>query len=494
MAIRINNNIASVRGQRYMSATDKKLADSLERLSSGFRINKGGDDPAGLIISEQMRAQIKSVNQAAANTEIANAMVQTTEGALAEINDQLVRIRQLALHASNEGANDANMLAADQMEIRNALESLQRTTQTARFGGKKLLDGSTGINGTATGEGLTFVKGAITTRSTPVEGYRVDVTQVATQAQIEGSQAVTTENLKGLSIDIMEGGHVAHVEAKSDDSVERFLGRLKGEVEKQGMKVDITITQDNRIKLTHQEYGSVPTFSVVSSAAGVLSPEANKAVEATQGLDIRGTINGEAAYGRGQTLIGGEGNPNTDGLSVMYTGPMVEKPVEGNPGQMEKVHQPMVGTVGTVHVINSALTFQTGGQPGENTRLALPNITPSTLGRNIETETGVKSLAEVDVTTVEGAHDTVKVVDSAINEISLARGELGSIQRNNLEINLAVMRVASENLVAAESAIRDTDMAKEIAEFTKNRIQLDANVASLSHANHYPSRVVQLLD
>ena len=164
MGLRINQNIAGLNAQRQLQNNSDALEGSLEKLSSGMRINRASDSPANLIISEQMRAQIAGLKQAVDNSETAVGMVQTTEAAMVEVSNLLVNMRQLAIHAANEGVNDENMLEADQLELENALNTVDRITANAQFGKKKLLDGSTGANGVGIGEGLQFVQAAPETR------------------------------------------------------------------------------------------------------------------------------------------------------------------------------------------------------------------------------------------------------------------------------------------------------------------------------------------
>lgn len=142
MSLRINHNIASINGHRNMLKNDMAISKSLEKLSSGLKINRAADDAAGLIISEQMRAQIAGLNQAVDNTETAVAMVQTAEGALDEMNTLLNKARELAIHAANDGANDATQLAADQSELDNIVNSITRIANNTQFGTKKILDGT----------------------------------------------------------------------------------------------------------------------------------------------------------------------------------------------------------------------------------------------------------------------------------------------------------------------------------------------------------------
>jgi flagellin len=157
MSLRINHNIAAMNGHRMMLRNDQAVSESLERLSSGLRINKAADDAAGLVISEQMRAQIAGIGQAISNSETAISMVQTAEGALDEINTLLNKARELTLHAANAGTNDVNQLSADQAELDNIVESINRISQYTQFGTKKILDGS--LNGaTALTGGLNRVQ------------------------------------------------------------------------------------------------------------------------------------------------------------------------------------------------------------------------------------------------------------------------------------------------------------------------------------------------
>ena len=157
MSLRINHNISSMNGHRQLIKNNDMMSKSLERLSSGLRINRASDGAAGLVISEQMRAQITGLSQAVSNSEAAISMVQTTEGALDEVNSLLNKARELTLHANNSGANDTNQLAADQAELDNVIQTISRISDVTQFGTKKLLDGS--LNGAKSlGAGISHVK------------------------------------------------------------------------------------------------------------------------------------------------------------------------------------------------------------------------------------------------------------------------------------------------------------------------------------------------
>ncbi|MDI6827446.1 MAG: flagellin [Armatimonadota bacterium] len=158
MSLRINLNAAALNAHRQLQGTDSALAGSIEKLSSGFRINRAADDPAGLAISENLRSQISGLGQAIANSSDAVNMIKTAEGALAEVQNLLRTMRNLALHAANTGANDSTALAADQTQIESAITALDRISEYTQFGTKKLLDG--------TASGLVFQIGANANQTT----------------------------------------------------------------------------------------------------------------------------------------------------------------------------------------------------------------------------------------------------------------------------------------------------------------------------------------
>ncbi len=160
MSLRINLNAAALNAHRQLQGTDSALAGSIEKLSSGFRINRAADDPAGLAISENLRSQISGLGQAIANSSDAVNMIKTAEGALAEVQNLLRTMRNLALHAANTGANDETALAADQTQIEAAITALNRISENTQFGTKKLLDGSA--------SGLVFQVGANANQTTTI--------------------------------------------------------------------------------------------------------------------------------------------------------------------------------------------------------------------------------------------------------------------------------------------------------------------------------------
>ncbi|MDT8447124.1 MAG: flagellin [bacterium] len=482
MSLRINHNVAALNSHRNLLNNDRSLNRTLERLSSGLKVNRGADGPATLVISEQMRAQIAGLTQAIDNSESAISMAQTSEANLGEINRLLTSMRQLAVHAANEGVNDTGMLQADQRELENALASIDRITAQAQFGERKLLDGSNGIQGYTTGDKLQFIESGLNSKDSSEAGYSVVVTQSAERASRTGSQALSADLIaQGEELMLIQGGQSARYVTQSDDSLDQVVAKLQSEVDRNGMQLEIRVSEAGMLSVTHKEYGSAPDFQVFSKTAGVLSAEAGAIETVQNGRDVKGTLNGQSAVGEGLYLTGMEGAKEVDGLKVKIQGQLDQEIPDGGV------------EVGRVFLSQNALKFQVGGNYGQTVSMNLKDVSTRQLGKGIQNESGFRSLADLDVQSFQGAQDAMQLIDQAITEVSSVRGELGAFQKNTLESNLNNLRVANENLVASESVLRDTDMASEMAQFTRGQIMSESAMAMLAQANQVPENVLTLL-
>ncbi len=509
MSLRINHNVSAINSHRNLQTNQAEMSKTLERLSSGLKINRASESPASLVISEQMRAQIAGLSQAIDNSETAISLVQTTEANMAEISNLLTSVRQLAIHASNEGVNDEIMLEADQKEIDNALATIDRISSQAQFGTKRLLDGSRGAAGTTTGENLEFVSATLESGDSRENGFDVKITEVATKASLTGQTALTDEVIQaGEQLTVIEDGKMASYTTNSDDTVATTIQNLKGQIERNGLKVDIKLdAETGTIELKHKEYGTGYGFQSISSTAGILSEVGGEIQNSIEGKNIAGTINGESAVGMGQELTGVKGAACVDGLTVRYYGDgkdllepscvVADLPVEEGAEveeQPQKMEIPPEGaSVGRVYVAQNSMKFQVGANYNQTVGISVQATNSEALGRGVVNRSGYESLADIDVRNFQGAQDALFLVDSAINEITGARGELGAFQKNTLESNLSNIRIANENLISSESVIRDVDMAKEMASFTRNQIMTQSATAMLAQANQLPQNVLQLL-
>lgn len=475
MSLRINLNSAALTAHRQLTGSDNAVGKSIERLSSGYKINNAGDDPAGLVISEKLRAQVGGLNQAVKNAGDAVNMVKTAEGALQEVNRLLGNMRTLAVHAANVGANDDASLKADQDQIASSIATINKIASETQFGGKKLLDGSAGISTTILGSKIVSADLSKSTITSSVKAVNVALTgagtQVAAQATLSGNVDVSALNLSAAvvninGVDITLGANGAATKAAINAQTE--LTNVVADVD--GVTGFITLTQRgfgtaNRIDVTGA--GALTAFGAANAAA--IGADA-KAIVTDTGL-AGGTIVGAAALwasGSGTVI------KDTLGNSIQLTD--AEAVLNTNKADQFDV------TVGS-------MSFQVGAYAGQTRSMNISSVNTTQLG--LASGGTAANLSLIDVSS--DAQDALKVLDKAISDVSSLRATLGSAQKNTFESAVNSLKVASENIAASESTIRDTDMAAEMVEFTKNQILMQAGTAMLAQANQAPQALLRLL-
>lgn len=472
MSLTITNNIGALNARNNLNRSTSALNKSIERLSTGFKVNRGADGPAALVISEKQRAQIAGLRTAINNTEKAVSVVQTAEGALNEINSILIKVRSLALDSANSGVNDADAFAANQAEINNALDTINRIAANTQFGEKPLLDGSSGVTGTASDPDVTFLKGGSTTSdgtyaiAVTTQAERANVTAGTAQSAILANDEVLTIN--GVSVQLNAGLNQAGTIAR----INEFTGQT-------GVVAEDDPNNAGQTRLRSIEYGADAEISVVSDRAAATSSSGFGTTQQNDtGVNIAGTIDGVAGSGKGNTLTSVSGA--STGVVVRVAELATDRALTAT------------GAQGTVSVQNNALVFQIGANQNQTAQIAIQSVNADGLGVAV-TGTKFNSLNEIDVTSFDNAQDALKVIDASIDELSNIRGELGAFQSNTLESIASNMRSTLENTINAESVIRDTDFAEEISRFTNNQILVQAGTSVLSSANQTSQAILSLL-
>ena len=468
MSLRINLNSAALQSSRVLRSNDDMVTRSIERLSSGYKINRAADNPAGLAISEALRAQIGGLKQAISNTQDAVNMVKTAEGALTEVHSLLRSMRDLAVHALNTGAVDATQLAADQAQIRSAIEALNRIADTTAFGGRKLLDGTAGVQAQVT-SGLTngqFISGSTATKSGT---YTITINRAATQRTVAGTAAYTaaagTIIINNVSVALTNTDTAVMAVAK--------INAVSGQT-------GVTASQNaGTITLTSVAYGSGAKIDIsYSGSVNNTTFFGSNNPTVTAGVDVQasftgGSVNASNITGNGRTWTG-PANSDLAG-AVFYL----------NGAQNSNLE---------VTVTQGSLQFQVGSEVGQTAAVNVTGTAANKLGVGATgLETSAQTVADIDVTTTAGARDAVRLIDQAIKQVSTVRGDLGAVQKNVFESAINSLSIAVENIMASESSIRDTDIAAEISEFTKAQILMNSSIAMLAQANQAPQALLQLL-
>jgi flagellin len=469
MSLVVANNVAALNAQQNLFRSSSALSKSLERLSSGLKINRGADGPAALVISEKQRAQIAGLDQAIENSEKAVSLVQTAEGALSEINSLLVKIRSLALDSANSGVNDDDALAANQAEIANALDTINRIANNTQFGTKKLLDGSAGLQGVASDSDVTVLKVATTVQAGT---YDVDVDTAGERAYVVAATEQTANlaadevlTINGVQISLDAGLTIAQVRSR----INEFTGQTGVVAEDDG---------SGFTQLRTVQYGSAASISAISNLADAADSSGIGTTELTDtGVDIEVTIDGNTFTGVGNTVTGTAGT--VDGLTLQF----------GDDTTIETVS----GAQGNVTVADNSLVFQIGPNQNQTVSVAISSVAPTGLGVAL-VGNQFASLNDIDVTSADKAQDAIGVIDEAIDDVTNLRGTLGAFQQNTLESTANNLRATLENTVNAESTIRDTDFAEEVANFTKQQVLVQVGTSVLSNANQTTQLALALLN
>lgn len=482
MSFRVNTNVTAMNALRNVSVTNADYAKTITKLSTGLRINSASDDPAGLIISENFRAQIAGIDQALRNNQDAINFAKTAEGALDEVTRLLRDARGLAVSAGNTGTLTTAQVQANQSQLNSIANSITRIAQQTQFGTKKLLDGSAGVSAhSISGANVasvyftgSFNGSALTTNSL----ITLDLATSAQRATVTGSvtfaAATTTVTAGTFSVN----GKTFTTSAT--DTVTDVVNRINNASDITGVTASWSAT--NGITFTSKNFGSSAHVEI-TDANGVVTAAGTPLSDV--GVDADGIVvvdtNGATAGGLATVNFTG-GRAGLDGLTLSDSAGNVIRLTEGGNSNMAAtaVGQLLVGSA----------NFQTGGNANQTASLSLGNFAASELGGG---EVAGRDLSNLDITTATGAADAIRVIDAALTQLNRSRGEIGSFQRNVLESNIRSLGVARENLSATESSIRDTDVASEMTMFTKLQILQQSGLSVLAQANAAPNSVLALL-
>lgn len=454
---------------RSLGTTGAEMGKSMTRLSTGLRINSGADDPAGLIAVEGYRKQINGMEAALRNNQDAMNYAKTADGALDEVSRLLRDARSLAV-ANGNGSLDANQKQANQNQLNNILQSIDRISSTTSFGARKLLDGSAGTSATVADTSKidsAYVGGTLGGVSMTVNGsLDINVTTAATKASVAGTTtyaAATTAITAAGTFSV--NGYQFSVSA--GDTVQQVVEKINGAAGNTGATA--TFTAGAGISLSSSGYGSDQKVTVTDGAAGIILG-ANTTATAG-GVDAAATVTYKNGAG---TTVATAAFTSGKGLTL--------KDANGNSLKLTASGGGATGNIaGGVQIIAGVSQFQIGANGGDTANLNLSNFSSNAL-----------SINNLDIT---GSSMTTALssIDNAINMVSSSRGQVGSFIKNTIESNMRSISVAKENLTATESDLADVDVAQEMTNYTKLQILQQSGLAMLSQANSAPQAVLSLL-
>lgn len=490
----INTNVASLNAQRSLNGSQNSLATSLQRLSSGLRINSARDDAAGLAISDRLTSQIRGLNQAVRNANDGISLAQTAEGALQESTNILQRMRELAIQSAN-GSNAGEDRAALQLEVAQLQQELTRIAETTTFGSKNILDGS--FSGEAFQVGAyanetinISIQGAA---ATDIGANRIDATGTGLGA-VEAAAGVIPGSTVAFTATTIAGSlGSAAITYAAADSARTIAGVISAEQANTGVDAE-AVTRARLSGLSAAgtvafdlagEGGTTVSISVNITNTGDLQDLADQINAQSATTNISAVNNGatlDLFNGNGDDITIDNFNVGADGGNEALTVTALNFDGTAATAETTNLVDAAAGATDATRItgqlrLDSSQAFSVSG--GDATVLVAGGST-------------FTSVDTVDVGTAAGAQSALSIVDSAIQGIDSQRATLGAVQ-NRLTSTISNLQNIVENVSAARSQIRDADFAMETANLTRNQIIQQAGIAMLAQANAQPQNVLALL-
>jgi flagellin len=482
----INHNLMAMNTHRQLGMNNTAGSKSLEKLSSGFRINRAGDDAAGLAISEKMRGQIRGLSQASRNAQDGISLIQTAEGALNETHAILQRMRELAVQSATD-TNTAADRSKIQAEVDQLAKEITRISNTTEFNTRNLLAGglSTIFHiGANEGQNVDSSIGAMDAFSLGVAAAKnmagaFDAGETGIESGIINSELGSGLTAQTYNIVVTTEDSTAAGNGVTFTNDNAFTGARDEEAIFKVIEVD----DDDRATTVHVSLDGGTTYNTVGIEA---------ITQVTGGGEF--VYKGVTVNITDDTEVGKEYSIE---FTAQYDTLQLQDAADINIGDAVNVYSDMESVV-----IGNASTGQTMVVRGSNfgdleagtatQEVSSLASTKAVIGTGGEVVTEAEVVAGVDVSTQAAADKAITIINNALETVSAERSKLGAMQ-NRLEHTIANLDTSSENLQASESRIRDVDMAKEMMEFTKNSILQQAATAMLAQANQQPQSVLQLL-
>jgi flagellin len=487
MASTINTNINSLTAQRNLGMSSSSLSTSIQRLSSGLRINSAKDDAAGLAISERFTSQVRGLNQAVRNANDGISLAQTAEGALKASGDILQRVRELAVQSAN-ATNSASDRQALQAEVGQLVSELDRISQTTEFNGSKLLDGTFGTQ--------QFQVGANANQTITAATANLRTNVYGNNQRLNGGAAGTgaaagTNNVTGGAVTINGSIGSATVTLATNGTAQASASLINA----QTVNTGVTATARNDVSLS---FGATGAYTINLQSDNSSAQAISFSLTATGNAE--GLSAAVAAINDQSSKTGVVASLNSTGTEVILTNQSgnditVSDTTTANSGAVSVQKLNASGAAeGTAVTLAADATANNATVAGYVTldsakSFSLTVAAGNTLSAGSST---LKKVADLDITTFAKATDALKTVDSAIAFISGSRASLGALQ-SRFETAINNLQVTSENLSASRSRILDADFAQETANLSRAQILQQAGTAMVAQANQLPQGVLALL-
>ena len=430
------------------------------------------------IKNEQFRLLSAEIKGELTNVEEQMSIAQTACKALIEVENTLFEINELLSIVSKETSCNSAMREADQQELQGLIKQINKVADETSYRHKPLLDGSHGVRGVVNGENLEFIDMLPDSKTSPLRGYEIYVTQQAKRAELCGQIPFSqhmVDNQELLTIE--EGGNENRFVAKKGDSVDDTFNYLANWFSKREIPLELVRNADNILHIRHLQYGSDYKFSASSSTAGVISSESEKLTHSTPGCNVMGTINGIKCIGHGQFLTVPENHEDIRGLTVRYTGNEV----------------PSECFAGIVSVVQNGFQFLTGSSNYQSNQLSLRNFHASFLGMETENVSGFKSLQDINVLSSQKVKDSITVLKKSLSEVTEVKDKIESVCYSIIKDEMRELQEKLDLKLFPNNVHDSEENVQVLAEQTKNIITEDTSKSSMAQAHQDQSNVLSLL-
>ncbi len=468
---RINTNVSSLIAQRVLKQNNDGLNQSLQRLSTGLKINSGADNPAGLIASENLRAEKAGITQAIDNAGRASNIVGIAEGGLNEVSSLLTQLQSLVGQAANTGGLSKEELDANQLQVDSILSTVNRIAGATEFQGKKLLNGSFAYttSGAATSAFDTIQINSAALPANATQSVVVDVTNSATTGQLVHTTGASALTVSAVTLEIAGNNGTQQLSFAGSSTYASIVTAVNAIKSVTGVSA---VQSGATIKFNATEYGSDQYVSV-QAVSGTFATTGGTSGK-DYGTDAAVTVNGASATAAGKNVTYRTGNLDVEfalssGLNA--------------------------GGTKTFGITGGGATFALGTKVTETDKasLGIQSVTTGSLGDATLGYLSTIGSGGTNNLSTDNLVNAQKIVDKAIKQVSQLRGRLGAFQKFTIGSTINALGVAYENTSAAESAIRDTDFSEETAELTREQILSQAATTVLSQANAAPQNALSLL-
>ncbi len=488
MAATINTNVASLTAQRNLGMSQTSLNTSIQRLSSGLRINSAKDDAAGLAISERFTSQIRGLNQAARNANDGISLAQVTEGAMKSAGDILQRVRELAVQSANASNSSGDRQALNQ-EVGQLVAELDRIAKTTEFNGQKLIDGSFGTAQFQVGANANQVIVASTAnlRTNVYGNNQVVAAGTGAGTGAFGANGVTAGSLAVSGF--VGSKDIAVATNATASAIADKVNAVKGET-------GVTASARTETSLTFAASGAYSLNLQSDNATAQTVSFTLSAQDTADGLSAAVSAINDQSSKTGVTA-----SLNSDGTKILLTNAtgndilVADTAAISNAGNVtvQKLDNTgsAVGTPATLTANTAAENALVSGYVTFDSEKSFA-VSPTTTNAAVGASSTLKKVSDLDVTTFAKSTEALKTVDSALAFINGERAKLGALQ-SRFETTITALNITSENLSASRSRIQDADFAAETANLSRAQILQQAGTAMVAQANQIPQGVLSLL-